>query len=236
MWEERKIWDGLLTTTEGGAELPVPEGGGLICEGGALRVPISVPCAPVVPPPRTSAHAFSSWPNPACPSRAGCNPRPQTSYSPPFPPRSLVYPSLNAFIQQTLIEHLHICRKAFWAARNDKPHLQGFRQRSVYCPHQKVSVDRFRVKLSGTLLAFQHACPSWLSDGQLSLWAPTLRSKQEEGRAEVSSTKAPLVRKSTLSQDPWQSLLRYEGCNKLHICNVYNSIISDQHKHMQLSP
>lgn len=127
MWEESKIWDGLLTTMEGGAKLPVPQSGAYLGRGG-LVCPLLCACLVLLwfSRPRTSPCTFLSSPNPPQPSRAGSNPRPKTSYN---PLRSSVYPTLNAFIQQILVEHLHIVKKALGGK---KPQTSLTR---VYFPH-----------------------------------------------------------------------------------------------------
>lgn len=168
MWEESKIWDGLLTTMEGGAELScLCLRAGLIWGGGCTSPPLSL-----VLPPQTSPCTFSSKPNPPQSSRASSNLK--ASDSPLLPLRSLVYPILNAFIRQILIEHLRICREALGSK---KP--QASLTRLIFLTKRKVSLDKFRVKLSGTLMAFQHTRCSWLSDGELGLQASNLHSKQK---------------------------------------------------------
>lgn len=106
------MWDGLLTTMGGGVELPVPQRGAYLRGQGVGASPSLCLVLLWLSLPQTTAFSFSSWPNPSRPSRASSDPRPQIPDRPPLPPRSLVYPTLNAFIWQILIEHLHIHRKA----------------------------------------------------------------------------------------------------------------------------
>lgn len=106
------MWDGLLTTMGGGVELPAPQRGAYLRGQGACASPSLCLVLLWLSLPRTTAFSFSSWPNPSRFFRASSDPRPQISDRPPLPPRLLVYPILNAFIWQILIEHLRIHRKA----------------------------------------------------------------------------------------------------------------------------
>ena len=117
--------------------------------------------------------------------------------------------------------------------RNHKPH-RGLDEEGFLFLH-KSSLWTDSRSSSGTLLAFQYACRSWLSVGQPRLQVSELHSKQKEGRAGGSSMKVPLVREPTLSQDPWRScktaLSRHGRPDKWRIHNVYSLIISDQYTH-----